>query len=95
MYFSLCRPLRTFQSAYTTYIKMDKRVLLVNGSDSTSVERRSPNPGVRSSRPAPGEIRDGTLQKKWKFFLLIEKTLGNVSPFLELALSLSFNGPWE
>ena len=34
-------------------------------------------------------------KKNVRFFLLIEKTLGNVSPCLELALSQSFNGTWE
>ena len=52
------------------------------------VERQTSNLKVRGSNPPRG--RNGTLQKNAEFFLLIEKTLGNVSPCFELAFSLSF-----
>ena len=56
--------------------------------NSSVVERSLPNPAIR--------VRDSLEAKMelcWKnadFFLLIEKTLGNVSPCFELAFSLSF-----
>ena len=58
--------------------------------NSSVVERPTRNQEVPGSRLSRGEIGNVPLPKKWRFFLLIEKTLGNVSPCFELAFSLSF-----
>ena len=57
---------------------------------------RRPCPVIWTPGEVPGSNPAGdTIKKIVRFFLLIEKTLGNVSPCLELALSQSFNGTWE
>ena len=76
------------------YIMYEKRLLFGNGPIVSLV--RHACPVIRTPGKVPGSNLVGdTMQKIVRFFLLIEKTLGNVSPCLELALSQSFNGTWE
>ena len=72
----------------------EKCLLFVTGLDS-SVRRALTSSNLVTSVDS-GSNPPGSYAKNCEiFFLLIEKTLGNVSPCLELALSQSFNGTWE